>query len=496
MRTYCQVGFNLSYDLNQLYTGFASIEISNDTLVIYGNSIIDSVSNQPGMCFVKLDTLGNIITYHIYHDSLGDSFTVPSPNSFIKLADSSGYVAVGQFFQRENGYFAKFDNSGFLVGFKEFFDSVYSDNIFKQIIEVSNGFLIGGTEFKPSSSIEVFLQKVDSEGELVWKKRYGSDNKRDLFGSIFQTDENEIVIGASTTSVDGVPLPQTRNTSKIFAIDSLGNVKWEWENQPSLEEFGVGRLYKTPEGNWAYTSARGWYNATYNEISRQPKFIIRDKNFNIIKEDTFGIADHTVFGFSNLIEMSSGGWFAIGVRPVYYPLPPIPVWYNSFSGWMVRLNNQAEQIWSRVDTAFWSTETGSTNYLYDAVELPSGSIIVCGFSRTYEPTPKDWGWLIKVSKDGCIDTLNCTSLNTTNNSILKNKINIYPNPTQSIINIESMGIDVWDKIDIINVVGQTMKVLNNTRERKIDLTGLEDGIYFIRLTKSNHSMTKKIIKRR
>ncbi|GAB4499795.1 MAG: hypothetical protein OHK0019_37390 [Saprospiraceae bacterium] len=46
--------------------------------------------------------------------------------------------------------------------------------------------------------------------------------------------------------------------------------------------------------------------------------------------------------------------------------------------------------------------TVTPHYLYDAMELPSGSIIACGYNRTYEPEPKDWGWLIKVSKDGWV----------------------------------------------------------------------------------------------
>jgi hypothetical protein len=338
--------------------------------------------------------------------------------------------------------------------------------------------------------------KTDFEGNKIWEKKFTTPGRQTLFGQALILNDNEYVIGATTTVVQGVPLPQTTNTSKIFAIDSLGNVKWQWESQPSLEEAGVGRLFKTLEGYWAYMSGRGWYNAAYNEISRQPKFIIRDENFILIKEDTFGVADNPVNGLYNTIQLNDGGWLAVGVKPVNYPIPPVPMWFNSFSGWMVRLDSQGDQLWSRVDTAFWSVETGSTNYLYDAVELPSGSIIACGYSRTYEPAPKDWGWLIKVSKDGCIDTLNCTPLNTTYSSLLKNEINIYPNPTPSIINIESMGIDVWDKIEVINLAGQRMKVLNHTREKKIDLSDVVDGIYFVRLIKSNQSVTRKIIKRR
>ncbi len=153
-------------------------------------------------------------------------------------------------------------------------------------------------------------------------------------------------------------------------------------------------------------------------------------------------------------------------------------------------------MWSRVDTAFWSYETGSVNYLYDAVELPSGSIVACGFSRTYEPFPKDWGWLIKVSKDGCLDTLFCSSVSTSFPIIPDKAVSLYPNPATSWVNIQSESIDKWDRIEVFNAHGQLLQAMSNSTESRINISMLDDGIYYIRLIKAGQSVTKKIIKRR
>lgn len=492
--SFSQVGFNKSYDLGQLAAAFGSLELSGDTIVVYGTAL-ENGQSAFGMLLARFDTSGNLIGHKIYNDSLHDDFTLVYPNSLVKLNDKSGYIGLGQFFHKGYGYLAKFDNSGLLNFLKEFPDTTSAVDFYKEIRELADGFLILGDKFdKATEKLIVFALKINFDGNIIWEKKFSTSGRQTLFGSALILNENEYVIGASTTPVHVVTLSQTKNISKIFAIDSLGNIKWQWESQPSLEEAGVGRIFKTTEGNWAYMSGRGWYNATYNEISRQPKFIIRDENFNLIKYDTFGIADNAVNGLYNTIQLRAGGWLAVGVKPANYPISPVPMWYNSFSGWFVRLDGQGDQMWSRVDTAFWSVETGSTNYLYDAVELPSGSIIACGYSRTYEPEPKDWGWLIKVSKDGCVDTLNCAPLNTFDKNIMKSELNIYPNPTQSVINFKSEGIELWDKVEIFNVTGQIIKVLNETKEDKIYLNDLEDGTYFIRLTKSNKSATRKIIK--
>lgn len=496
LRGISQPGFNQSYDFGQLAAGFGSLELSGDTLVVYGTI---KQNNQPsfGLLFAQVDTLGNLIHYTVYNDSLGHDFTAVKPNSFIKLSSNSGYAGVAHIFQRTNGCLGLFDNQGELTKFIEFEDANSIVDFYKEVIEVADGFLVLGDKQNASNWVlDIFIMKTDFEGNKIWEKKFATPGRRTLFGNVLILDENEYVISATTTTVQGVPLPQVRNTSKIFAIDSLGNIKWQWESQPSLEELGAGSISRTPEGNWAYTSGRGWYNATYNEISRQPKFIIRDENFNLIREDTFGIADFPVNGLHKALPLNDEGWLLIGVKPVHYPLPPVPMWYNSFSGWMVRLDSQGDELWSRVDTAFWSYETGSTNYYYDAVELPSGSLVVCGYSRTYEPAPKDWGWLIKVSPDGCLDTLFCSPVSAVSPIVPDLEVSLYPNPASSTVHIRSEGVAVWDRIEVYNAAGQALRVLHDSREGRVELGGLPDGLYFIRLVKGGRAVTKKVIKRR
>jgi hypothetical protein len=354
LNSFSQPGFNQSYDFGQLAAGFGSLELSGGTLVVYGTI---KQNNRPsfGLLFAQMDTLGNLIHYTVYNDSLGHDFTAVKPNSFIKLSSNSGYAGVAHIFQRTNGCLGLFDNQGELTKFIEFEDANSIVDFYKEVIEVADGFLVLGDKQNASNGVlDIFIMKTDFEGNKIWEKKFTTPGRQTLFGSTLILNENEYVISAISTAVQGVPLPQVTNTSKIFAIDSLGNVKWQWQSQPSLEELGAGSIFKTADGNWAYVSGRGWYNATYNEISVQPKFIIRDENFNVIKDDTFGVADITVNHFYNMIRLNDGGWLAVGVKPVNYPIPPVPMWFNSFSGWMVRLDSQGDQLWSRVDTAFWS----------------------------------------------------------------------------------------------------------------------------------------------
>ena len=159
-----------------------------------------------------------------------------------------------------------------------------------------------------------------------------------------------------------------------------------------------------------------------NILSQNRVKVKRDSDYNIINEQTYG-----TFRPSNFLrnfKKIDGGFLVLGQR--VFPTPPPGIARGS----MLKINSQADSIWNYLDTAF----TYATNLLYDAVELPSGSIIACGYSRTNNPL-KDWAWLVKVNKDGCVDTLNCVSVSSFEHPVSTRKIRMYPNPTSDFVYI-------------------------------------------------------------
>ncbi len=76
------------------------------------------------------------------------------------------------------------------------------------------------------------------------------------------------------------------------------------------------------------------------------------------------------------------------------------------------------------------------------------------------------------------------------NDINISKINIFPNPTESILNIQS-EIEI-SNIVIINMLGQ--KLLSNINQSSIDVSSLTSGTYFITIETDNGKQTQKFIK--
>lgn len=77
------------------------------------------------------------------------------------------------------------------------------------------------------------------------------------------------------------------------------------------------------------------------------------------------------------------------------------------------------------------------------------------------------------------------------------KIKLFPNPVVDFVTIETNGIDIRE-IVILNSSGQTSKTINvkgGLSSKKIDLSNLNNGIYFINIRSQNgESIIEKIIK--
>ncbi len=67
---------------------------------------------------------------------------------------------------------------------------------------------------------------------------------------------------------------------------------------------------------------------------------------------------------------------------------------------------------------------------------------------------------------------------------------MYPNPTKSILNIKHQGIA---SIEIVDISGKTV-YYNNSDITRIDISGLSEGVYFVKVSDGRHMSTKKLIK--
>ena len=87
---------------------------------------------------------------------------------------------------------------------------------------------------------------------------------------------------------------------------------------------------------------------------------------------------------------------------------------------------------------------------------------------------------------------NCSGIISETNNIASNiKLNIYPNPSKGNVFVNSSEKII--SISVLNILGE--KVISNSRinNNQLDLSQLNNGVYFINISTKKGVITKKII---
>lgn len=76
-----------------------------------------------------------------------------------------------------------------------------------------------------------------------------------------------------------------------------------------------------------------------------------------------------------------------------------------------------------------------------------------------------------------------------------NQINIYPNPTWGLLNVEGLMLNTTTEIEITDLLGNTLiqHSASSTQHYILDISAMQKGIYFVTLTSGTETSTKKII---
>jgi Secretion system C-terminal sorting domain len=79
------------------------------------------------------------------------------------------------------------------------------------------------------------------------------------------------------------------------------------------------------------------------------------------------------------------------------------------------------------------------------------------------------------------------------NELMSNQISIFPNPSNTDLTINFPSELKINTVELMNYLGQKIKVGKGDNLQKINVSNLPDGAYVIRLLFDNQSVTKKIV---
>lgn len=79
-------------------------------------------------------------------------------------------------------------------------------------------------------------------------------------------------------------------------------------------------------------------------------------------------------------------------------------------------------------------------------------------------------------------------------SQIQNNINVYPNPASNNLIIEITDYNNQSKLEIFDIVGQTIYSTILEKQKVIDISNLPFGVYFIKVSSDNVNFVKRFIK--
>jgi len=504
-----QATFNQEYDVGGYYSTFWDLAYSNDTITLCGFFYAQEEA-QWGMVVMQLDTSGNYLHHHEFLDESGSDYYINIGSPIIKLSDGSGYLAAATKVSNGNAVLIGLDREGGKQFIKEF-DNLYpSVSHSRQLLEVEGGIWVSGYKSQNNSNRRcATLMKLDYSLNRVWSQNYCplSINRSSYSLQIVKTSDSSYIAGTSTQpNLGSVSVWDMDYQAVIMELNNLGVPQWKWETPIGLDEFWATKVYQLADVNWGYMTREGWYNPQYNEIASQPKFVVRNEDFELVREDTFGIADNPWRSLGETIKLDNGGFVSVGRTPWLYNTPPGPPAgaepYNSISGWMVRLDEYGEKKWQRVDTAYWSQESGSRSYLRSVIELPSGSLVACGYSELIFPSGEEHtkAWVIKVDANGCMDPLDCETIVSTKDqpSVAIEpplSMHVFPNPVSEVVQVhfDQPAPALLQLYDVNGRLLRQEQTAFGTLSHRMDVRGLPNGMYWLKAQSKERVKTVKVL---
>jgi hypothetical protein len=474
-----QPGFRKLYNGETTGSTFVDIVWDGEKLITTGQFLTDTAPNNAlnGLLYMELDTNGNTLFTDIYFHP-NDAVT-SSIGNCIAMINDQVYITSQMFNQVQENLLVTYNNSERV--YSGIINSIGFRTWLFNVTKYDNNILLSGGNQNFSYNSEGMLVKYNPTVGEIWRKYYGTPNRRCGIEEAYIVDANTIVLpGFKNYWPDNGSIINKWTSTWILMVDSLGNVKDEWESPENMENGVATRMLKTQDGNWLYTTAEFIpMPGQIDDFGMRPKIVCRDSNFNLVWERYFS-NNPVSFNYSIDLQSTRDGNYIVTGRSAF----------EAFVGgsFVYKFAPNGEPIWRYLNHC--EPLEDCDQVLGGITELPGGSVVAAGYVENFAEG-KAYGLLIKLDKNGCIDTL-CSSTTGTYEVEAVSKIKVYPNPTSDMLNISN---PIGERIEIFDISGKLVRTVPvQPRNQSIHIHDLPVGAYIVRMQEKTLRVSYKIIK--
>lgn len=461
------IEFNHRIFIENRSTILRNIMVDGDSLLLSGEIGTDSLG-LAGFFLVYADSLGNLGSIKKYRDpSLQDDALLDGRNPIINNS-SNLIVLSGHYFEQDDAFFMILNKQLDTIVYNDY-SSNYRSMVVQGIVELHHEFYIVGMVQTQNFDLDIFFQKIDSIGNKIWEKTYGIPT-RDETGraAIIENDGLTIMV---SESFDNTPTIKndTRYWIRFMHVDTSGAIVRDWREEVTGHEGWSGTLLKYKE-DYIYTS-----NTIGDEIGIGPltggQIVRRDSSFNLVWRKKLGEPDSPFTGLGDM-NFSADSCLLVTGQNVDSSMT-----FNAAR--IMKIGLDGNVIWELRDTGYAFPDGQSLNFMEGIASPSCNSIYAVGY--TYKSPGFYEGLLLKVTGDGCIDTL-CTTTDIEN--LIKQQedtFRVYPNPTSSEIHIQLHNVPPGPvKITLYSQLGVLLKSFTySSAEMFMDVSFLPAGLYWL-----------------
>jgi hypothetical protein len=446
------------------------VEVWEDTIFVSG--LIVNEDCRLAALLLKYDLNGNLLLSRILEDSTSSAFA-PFLEASVDMMDWSStddfilpYTQFNADFDSTKIYIRKFDTNLQDVWTKELQRPIEQDNNYALAARRDNdgNIFVGccGRNVGFDFNVDIpycFLQKLDSQGNLIWQSMFNSVS---VIREITPLSNGDITLNAidwnNQSEVD---------KALIVNIDTLGGEDWRYTtgglycNSSTCVEDSQGHI--TICNTWNDYNPPNQY--IYTPFYQFRKLMEIDwSSFQEVDEVKYGR-----FGENKEVNaakiMSDGSIVTAGSHILLNQPDTIPF----LQGYMFKIDQNMDSVWFRT---YWHpeemTEWGSTQILdFDTVE--GGGFVCTGIVTRASQQDQDELWLMRLDAFGCLEP-GCQNVNVSEIVIgFENSMKVFPNPVRDHATVQ---FDIPNPAILQNNFSKTQLIVTDISGREIERMNL------------------------
>ena len=285
---------------------YSAVELENGDFVVagYTKSVDGDVSSNLGMhdFFVfKIDFNGNLIwskTYGYTSHDHAHKIIKTTDNGFfvVGFTDYSGGIGNKNILHGFGEFYGmKLDSNGNMI-WDVFFGGTQNDRVF-DVVEANDGgyVMVGYSESNDfdatdnHGSYDYWVIKVNSTGDLIWKKSFGGSDLDQAYGISKTRNGNYLIVGTSSSLDGDISSHKGGNDIWVLAINDMGQKIWD-KSFGGLQYETANSIKKIHDESFVIVGhTRSNDGDVFNNIGQNDFWVLNiDSGGKLFWEKTFG----------------------------------------------------------------------------------------------------------------------------------------------------------------------------------------------------------------